>query len=217
MPIPVANFSGLFYPNRFARYLMLAVGEVLGADGAEAAFAQAGLRNLLHPLPPDTLDRQFDFAILAAFSQALTDLYGGRGGRSMDLRIGREWFRQGFFAFGALAGMGDPAFQALLVSQRTRLALDALATVFTRYSDQATYVTERADSFLLTVQPSPLAWGRTSDRPVCHMLTGLIQETLNWSTQGFEFHVQEQICAAAGGEACVFIANKKPIGQLAGG
>lgn len=216
MPIPVVNLSGLCYPNRFARYLLLAVAEVLGEDDAEAAFAQAGIANLLNPLPPDTLDRQFDFANLAAFSQALTDLYGGRGGRSMDLRIGREWFRQGLHTFGPLAGLGAPAFQALPISQRTRLALNALAAVFTRHSDQTTHVAERADSFMLTVQPSPLAWQRTSDRPVCHMLTGLLQETLSWSTQGFEFHVQEVSCAAVGAEACVFVVNKKPIGQLAG-
>jgi hypothetical protein len=135
----------------------------------------------------------------------------------MDLRIGREWFQQGMYSFGALAGMSDPAFQALLLNQRTRLALEALAGVFTRYSDQTTHITERPDSYLFIVENSPLAWGRSSDRPVCHTLTGLVQESLNWATQGFEFHVQEQTCAAAGGDACTFVVNKKPIGQLAGG
>lgn len=209
--------SSLFYPNRFARYFLLAVAEVLGQEVAEAAFAQAGLTNLLDPLPPDTLARDFDFAHLAAFSQALADLYGGRGGRGMDLRIGREWFRQGMYSFGALAGMADPAFQALLLDQRTRLALDALAGVFTRYSDQATHVTEQPESYLFVVESSPLAWGRSADRPVCHTLTGLVQESLNWANRGTEFHVQEQSCAAAGADACVFVVNKKPIGQLAGG
>lgn len=209
--------SGLFYPNRFARYLLLAVGQVLSPEAAEAAFAQAGLANLLDPLPPDTLERAFDFAHLAAFSQALADLYGGRGGRGIDLRIGRAWFQQGMYSFGALAGMADPAFQALLLDQRIHLGLEALAGVFTRSSDQAAHVSEQPESYLFVVETSPLAWGRTADRPVCHMLTGLIQESLSWATQGFEFHVQEQACAAAGAGACVFAVNKKPIGQLAGG
>lgn len=213
----MSKSSGLFYPNRFARYLLCAVSQVLSPEVAEAAFAQAGLTNLLDPLPPDTLDRAFDFALLAAFSQALADLYGGRGGRGMDLRIGREWFQQGMYSFGALAGMADPAFQALLLDQRIYLGLEALAGVFTRYSDQTTHITEQAESYQFVVEASPLAWGRTSDRPVCHMLTGLVQESLNWATRGFEFHVQEQTCAAAGGDACVFVVNKKPIGQLAGG
>ncbi len=213
----MSKSSGLFYPNRFARYLLCAVSQVLSPEVAEAAFAQAGLTNLLDPLPPDTLDRAFDFARLAAFSQALADLYGGRGGRGMDLRIGREWFQQGMYSFGALAGMADPAFQALLLDQRTHLGLEALAGVFTRYSDQTTHITEQPESYQFVVEPSPLAWGRTSDRPVCHMLTGLVQESLSWATQGFEFHVQERACAAAGGDACVFVVNKKPIGQLAGG
>lgn len=209
--------SGLFYPNRFARYLLLAVGQVLSPEAAEAAFAQAGLANLLDPLPPDTLERAFDFAHLAAFSQALADLYGGRGGRGIDLRIGRAWFQQGMYSFGALAGMADPAFQALLLDQRIHLGLEALAGVFTRSSDQTAHVSEQPESYLFVVETSPLAWGRTADRPVCHMLTGLIQESLSWATQGFEFHVQEQACAATGAGACVFAVNKKPIGQLAGG
>jgi predicted hydrocarbon binding protein len=58
-----------------------------------------------------------------------------------------------------------------------------------------------------------MAWARSSDRPVCHALGGIIQEALRWASNGYEFHVQETTCRASGSEHCVFKINKKPIGQ----
>lgn len=185
----------------------------MGKSGLEAVLTLAGLEQYIEQFPPNNLARQFDFAYLAALNQALEDLFGARGGRGMALRIGRACFSRGLKSFGAMAGMSDPAFLVLPLPTRLKLGLDALTAIFTNFSDQHTLLEDRGEFYQLTTEISPMAWGRSTDKPVCHALVGIIQESLRWSSDGYEYHVQEIACRAAGDDACIFRVNKKPIGQ----
>jgi predicted hydrocarbon binding protein len=204
--------SGLYYPNRFARLFLLAMEDVMGKRGLNNILSMAGLEAYMDNPPPDTLARQFDFAYMAALNQALETNYGARGGRGIALRIGRATFSMGLKSFGALAGMATPAFQALPLEKRTQIGVQALAAVFTNFTDQTTTVEEEDAIYNVIVDISPMAWGRTAERPVCHALTGIIQESLRWSSHSYEFHVQETTCRATGSQNCIFRINKNPIG-----
>lgn len=203
--------SGLYYPNRFALLFMLAMQDVMGKAGLNTILSLAGLENYIDNPPPENLARQFDFAHLAALSQSLESMYGARGGRGIALRIGRATFSKGMKSFGVLAGMAHPSFQALPLEQRTHLGVKALAAVFTKFSDQASHIDEQTDSYFFIVDVSPFSWGRQTDRPVCHALTGILQEGLRWASQGREYHVQEIACRATGSENDIFKINKNPI------
>lgn len=187
----------------------MAAGDVLGTGERDIALADVALA-----LPPDDLARAFDFAGLARFCALLEARYGARGGRSVALRIGRAWLDAGLGGFGLLAGLSDPAFQALPAAERARLGLEALAVTFNRHSDQRCVIADEADHYLLIVHDSPMAWGRQAEAPVCHALAGLIQETLyRTSNNRSYYHVIEQSCRAAGGESCIFSISKKPMGK----
>jgi len=208
----VLDQSGLYYPNRFARHFLLAMDEVMGMHGLNSVLSMAGLESYIDNLPPDNMVQQFDFAYLASLGIALEDMYGTRGGRGIALRIGRATFSFGFKSFGAMKGIANPAFQALPLEKRTRIGLDALAAIFTKFTDQESYVEETDDSYLLIAEVSPFSWGRSSERPVCHALAGIIQEGMRWSSGGYEFHVHETECRASGSERDIFKVRKSPIG-----
>lgn len=184
----------------------------MGKHGIASILNLAQLEAYIDNYPPDTLARQFDFAYLAALSAALEETYGPRGGRGIALRIGRATFSQGLKSFGMLAGMEDAAFRVLPLQKRLRLGLDALATVFTRFSDQESRVEHETDHYHFIVSVSPMAWNRTADRPVCHALAGMIQEGLRWASHGFEYHVHETVCRAVSGQPCCFQISQAPIG-----
>ncbi len=200
-----------FYPNRLARYLLTATADVMGRTGLNLLLDSVNLDHYAIDLPADDLKREFSFESMAAFHIALEHSYGTRGGRGMALRIGRAAFSLGFKHFGVLAGMSHPAFRALPLGERTRLGLDGLAHIFNHFSDQTTQIEDAGDSFRMIVKPSPMAWGRTSDKPVCHSLAGIIQECMRWSSNGREFAVVEIACQACGADACVFSVNKAPL------
>ncbi len=206
--------SGLYYPNRIARYFLLAMEDVIGKNGLTALLSLAELDSLNAAPPPDDLARHFDFSHLAALSQALEEMYGARGGQGMALRIGRACFANGMKSFGVMKGMADPAFRALPLETRTDIGVRALAAVFTNFSDQSTQVLDAGTHFEISTEFSPYAWGRSAERPVCNALVGVIQEGMRWASDGYEYHVHETQCRALGDDQCVFRVNKTPIGQL---
>jgi predicted hydrocarbon binding protein len=208
----VPEVSGLYYPNRIARYFLLAMDDVMGQSGLNMVLSLAKQDDYIGHYPADNLTRQFDFASMAAIQQALEDIYGSRGGRGMALRIGRACFSQGMKSFGALAGMSDPAFRALPRDERCRMGLQALVAVFNKFTDQRSSFEEDDTAYRFIVEVSPMAWGRRADKPVCHALAGILQECLRWASNGFEYIVYETACHAAGDDHCIFTINKTPIG-----
>ncbi len=71
--------SGYYYPNRIARAFFAAMDDVMGQHGLSALLTLAHLDHYLENLPPDDLQRQFDFSAIAAMNVALEEMYGVRG------------------------------------------------------------------------------------------------------------------------------------------
>lgn len=205
--------SGLYYPNRFARLFLEAIDEVMGKQGLNTLLSMAGLEQYIDNLPPDNLTKQFDFAYVAAISQALEDMYGARGGRGIALRIGRATFSRGLKDFGVMAGMKAPAFKALPMPKRVQMGVSALAALFRTFTDQYTTFEEVDDHYLIHVEISPMAWGRGIEQPVSHALTGIIQEAMRWASDGYEFVVFELPRNDADEDDYKFRVNKTPIGS----
>ena len=103
--------SGYYYPNKIARIFLQAMEEIMGKNGLNAVLNMAKQPNLIDNYPPDNLEKEFDFAQFSALNGALEEMYGPRGGRGLALRGGRASFARGLQGFGALAGVGDLAFQ----------------------------------------------------------------------------------------------------------
>lgn len=185
----------------------------MGQHGLSNLLAIAGLEKYVDEPPPDNMAREFDFAYMAAISLALEDMYGSRGGRGMALRVGRAAFAMGYKQFGVMRGLGDPAFRALPMRRRVIYGLKALASVYTNFTDQAASVEKSDNSYLFSVQNSPMAYQRTADKPVCHAQVGIIQEALRWASNGYEFYVRETGCAACGSDVCTFRINQTAIGD----
>ena len=204
--------SGFYYANKFARITLEAYEEVMGKNGLNAILHLAGLSNLIDNYPPDNLEREFDFADFTAIHLGLEDMYGSRGGRGLALRAGRATFNDGLKNFGALAGVGDPAFKVLPLQAKIRLGLPASAKIFSQVTDQLSSVDETDDAFIWINHRCPICWTRkTADKPVCYISTGLLQAMLTWVSGGLEFRINESKCCAVGDSVCEFVIQKEPI------
>lgn len=205
--------SGLYYNNKFGLITIKSLEEVMGKNGLNAILNLANLNNYIESYPPDNLEKGFDFAELSAIGQALEEMYGPRGGRGLALRAGRATFSDALKNFGALAGVADLAFVVLPLQSKLRIGLPAFARIFTQLTDQHTTVEEKDNEFVWTIHKCPVCWGRHgSDRPVCFIATGLLQESLKWVSGGNEFRVNESRCVAMGDTVCEFIIQKEPLG-----
>ena len=204
--------SGYYYPNKFARIFLDAMEEVMGKNGLNAVLHLAQLDNLIGNYPIDNLDKAFDFADFTALCVALEEMYGPRGGRGLALRVGRTLFADALRGFGALAGVGDLAFKVLPLSAKLKVGVPAMANIFSQFSDQVSNVLEEGDDRILyTLDRCPMCWGRKTDRAVCYVGQGLLQEGLRWVSGGREFKVDLSTCIGKGEDIGRYIIYKEPI------
>jgi len=203
--------SGLYFPNKIARLALITIEEVIGTNGLKTILNVAHLPEFIEALPPDNLERAYDFADFSAIFGSLEEVYGVRGGRVLALRAGRSTFESGLRNFGALAGVGDQAFKILPRAVKIRLALPALAKVFSSTSDQLTTVQDMGDHYCYTIHKCPVCWGRQTDKPACNVANGLVQEALKWFSGGNEFRVTQSTARSCGDENCSFLVNKEPL------
>ena len=105
--------TGYYYPNRMGRIFLNALEEVMGRNGRNALLNLIDMKAFINEMPPDNLEREFDFAYITNLNNGLEIIYGPRGARGLALRGGRAIFARGLKGFGALAGVGDLAFRVL--------------------------------------------------------------------------------------------------------
>jgi predicted hydrocarbon binding protein len=202
--------SGYFNSNKFARIFLESIEEIAGKHGLNSVLNYAGMPFLINNLPPDNLERAFDFANFSMINQALTEIYGERGGRGLSLRIGRTTFDDVLKDYGALAGVGDMAFKILPMQAKIKFGLNAMARVFSEKSDQLSSLVDEGDQYIYKIERCPICWGRENqDQPVCYYMVGLLKEGLHWVSGGKEFQVIETRCIAMGEQACEFEIDKK--------
>jgi predicted hydrocarbon binding protein len=208
---PVMVMSGLYYPNKMVRIFLEALEDVMGTNGLNAILNRAGLTEYLTARPPENLERQVDFTYIVRLNIALEDIYGARGGRGLAQRAGRAVFAQGLRNFGALAGVGDLAFRVLPLPAKLKLGLPAVASIFSNFSDQLSTVEEFDDHYLYIIKKCSMCWERKSEKPCCHIATGILQEAVRWLSDGQEFRITETKCHACGDDFCEYVIYKTPL------
>jgi len=205
--------SGLYYPNKMGRIFLLALQDVMGQNGLYAILRLAGLEHYIDNLPPDNLEKEFDFVEIAALLNALEQMYGPRGGRGLAQRAGRALFANGLKNFGALAGVGDLAFKVLPLETKLKIGIPAIAKIFNTFSDQISHVSDHGEYYLYTLERCSMCYGRTSDKPLCHTAVGILQEALKWVSGGNEFKVEIETCMACGADIGRLRIYKTPLAE----
>ncbi|MBN1873279.1 MAG: 4-vinyl reductase [Anaerolineae bacterium] len=205
--------SGFYYPNRFGLILFDALEEIMGRNGLNAILNMAGLSMFIDNLPVDDMEKGFDFAYISALNRALEEMYGPRGGRGLQLRLGRVLFAQGLANFGALVGASDLAFKVLPLQAKLKAGLPAVAKVFDSLSDQTSHVKDPGGNhFMYIIDRCSMCWGRKVERPGGFIAAGIIEEALRWLSGGRTFRVDQMTCMSMGAENCSFAVYKEPIG-----
>ena len=197
--------SGLYYPNKFGLLVIDALRDVMGQNGIDAILRLSNLDKMVDNYPPNNLEKAFDFAALSSIMISLDELYGTRGGQGLASRAGKALFADGLKDFGAVAGVGDLALRLLPLRAKVKLGLPAFASIFNQITDQKVEVAEDGSDFLWKITVCPVCWGRgQSNKPVCHLAGGLLEESLRWVSGGAEFGVIEELCHAQGDTLCQF-------------
>lgn len=193
------------------RIILLALEEVIGRNGVNAALNLAQLRHLVNNYPSNNLDRHFPFEEIGKIQKSLDEMYGPRGGRGLALRAGRACFKYGLREFGPVLGIADLAFRLLPLGMKLRAGAEVFAETFNKYTDQVVRLDEDDDRLLWIIERCPVCLGRHTDSPCCYLAIGILQESLCWVSGGKNFNVQEISCLACGDETCTLVVDKLPL------
>jgi predicted hydrocarbon binding protein len=204
------NPPAYFSSNKMGRIIYLAMEEVLGSSGIAETLLFANLAHRVGQYPPDNLDRQVSFHEISGTQAALERLYGQRGGPGLALKSGRVCFKYGLREFGSDINHGSASFRLMPLQAKVSRGIARVAQTINKISDQQVSVSDDEHSIYWNVENCPDCWSRKSDRPICHMTAGMLDELLTWISGGRRFRVEEIRCTAQGDPACVMRLDKLP-------
>lgn len=188
------------YTNVGLRTFLLSMEEVLGEKGITAMLNAAGLPRYIGNYPPDNLAQEVTFTDYTRLCLAVEDFYG-RGARGLLNRIGRASFRYGLREHPALFKAVQTYLKLRGAHARLKFVLNAIAKALTQEANEPTQVEEDEDDFILSIDYCAACWERQTDKPVCHVNIGFIEEAGQWAL-GAPVEVQEIACRAQGDPAC---------------
>lgn len=203
--------SGYYIPNRIAFYMIYSLQDLMGENGLNAVLRRAKLPEYKVILPPDNMDREFDFADYSAVCEAVADTYGPRGSKVFMIRAGKAGFRNGIQSFIDNYGASLEATGRLVpLSIKLPLFLKWIAKNYTETSDRIVEVKDRGDHYLYINRRCPVCWGRHVTTPDCHITLGFLQEATNFISMGSNFLIRQVSSIAAGDPTCDFVVPKHP-------
>ena len=204
--------SGYLYPNQAMLGHLLALEDLMGKNGVSAVLNLSGLSAWIDHYPPDNLDRQIDFAEVAALQLALEEIYGVRAGRNMERRSAWSGLQGWLTRLGALDALRALALQQQPPVERVAVAVASFAKALSQSSDQECQAGPAPTGVQMVSRPCPHCWGRQTNEPVCHAMVGALEELCSLVTGGQSWSVTETACCAAGADECRFLIQPTSAG-----
>ncbi len=187
-----------FYPNVWARMVLVSAEEILGENGMAALLNYAGLPELISNYPPENTHKEFPFTKFAKIQAALWDMNGTRGARVFATRAGEQTMRYGLDQFGAVAKAAQAAMQMGSLESRIRVGIQFFAKFFNAVSDQKVHVEEDENYWYWVIERCPMCWEKKADEPMCYLGVGVLQAAAAWASNGVRFRVSPSACIANG-------------------
>ncbi|MBP6471889.1 MAG: 4-vinyl reductase [Chloroflexi bacterium] len=194
------------YVNAMLLQMIKGVEEVMGVNGLNAVLRLSGLERYIDNPPPNNLEFGVTAREYAGLNEAI-EKFTGRAGKGMLQRIGRSSFRWGVKEQSAVMGLAGIALKVLPQQLRKRAVLLGVRKGIMDTVEYASIdVKEENGALIFTDYACVSCHLRHSDRPVCHLYVGSLQEAMTYATgKSFqEFEVVETHCIAQGDDFCRF-------------
>jgi len=203
--------SGFYISNRMGRILLQAAQETIGPDVLRTVPDFVRLALPSDSLPENNSVRAFPFEAISGLLNALEKVYGPKSGRGLALLIGRACFKYGMRLLSGPLGFDETSFRLLPPARKLQTATQAFVSLVHAESDVQVRVEEKDGKLFCHIERCPLCFKRTSESPACHLVVGLLQESVGWLGGGNMFNIKEIQCIARGEPACIFEIDLNPI------
>ena len=199
------------YLTRFVQVIYLGIEEIVGCDRFQEVFLGPIKSQLESGDSSDDGGRGLSLEHAMQLQTQLEKVYGPVAGRGMAIRSGRAGFRYLLRGSGEELGYTDMDFKLLPLKERIRVGLDTLAGFINREMGQCIQVTGNSDDIFWTMENYPAPVSGQDHRSICHLVLGLLQETLSWVSAGKTYSVEEIHCRDQGFPTCTLRIHLQPL------
>ena len=195
--------------NFSMRIYLETVQNVVGSNGLKSILNYAHLEKYIE-FPPDNDDVVIPLEDIRFLCRALLELFGQKGARTLQLKIGRENVRRGLEKRPAIARGLKIACVLVPETKKMRIVLEKMveiskkrytSTVYT--PDERVELREDEDFFFIIERDGWESEDIVAQMPVCDVYRGTIEAVIEWVT-GNVHEVKEIECRAMGHPADVF-------------
>jgi predicted hydrocarbon binding protein len=160
---------------------------------------------------PVKQELDLSFERLPQLQASLENIYGLSAGRGLAIRFGRACFRHLLRDFGAEMGLMDLKFRLLSLPDRLKFCNQAMATLINQHTGLHV-IFEMDDNFLdWKIERNPVNGTIRNEKSVCHLIFGLLQESLAWISGGKVYQMEEENCIERNDPCCKIRIRKNPI------
>jgi predicted hydrocarbon binding protein len=199
--------------NLIMRVFLETIENIIGPNGLKSILNYARLEKYIGQLPPDNDEKEIPMQDLHRLYLSLHEMFGNRGARSLQLRVGRENVYRGLQKRPGIARTMQLASHLVPETTKMRLALERLVKYMressSKSSDDFVEIQEKEECFILIQKENIESVGIQSPTPTCGVTLGIIEALVEWMT-GHPHEVQEIECRAMGNSADIFRVSKKP-------
>ena len=198
-------------PDRMGWIIGQATDEILGQKEGNKILKFACLSGSSDQRPANVRNNEFPFGNISWLETALESEYGASAGHGVALRIGRACLKYILREYGSDLGLTGLNFRLLPLRSRLKAGNEALAGLFSQFTDQPVRLEENEKQISWHIERCPLCWEKKEIVPCCTLAVGLIQETLYWMSAGKYFPVEEKNCIACGARECTIVIERIPV------
>lgn len=198
--------------NFVMRIYLETIQNIVGVNGLKSILNYGHLEKYNGFFPPNNAELAIPLEELRALFYSLYELFGSKGVRGLQLRVGRENARIGIEGRSAIAKPLKAAARLVPEEKKMRLLLkktvEQSEEIYTWNLDKPSVeLLEEDDCFLIIHRDRFESEEIISNTPVCNVFVGNLQYAIEWIT-GHPHEVKEIECRAMGDPADVFRISK---------
>jgi hypothetical protein len=173
------ELAARFVTNVALHNLLRAVHRVTGEPGLQVMLSMSGLEEFYGAIPDPDEEPAINYTRFSAFAEAMEEFYD-HAVVPMELKVGRELFRQELALKGKLAAMKGIQFKLMSPEKKLEAILMEIADAHARMGMDA-YFEEREGGYLFVIDTCPYCYGRLTNAR-CNVTAGFLAAGIEWAT-----------------------------------
>ncbi len=188
-----------FVTNLALHNLLKAVSRVTGDAGLEIILKNAEL-DLKGHVPAADEEPAINYTRFSALTESMEDFYD-HAVEAMEMKVGREMFRQELATKGKVAAMKGITFKLMSPEKKLHTILMEIADAHARMGMEA-FFEEQEGGYLFGIETCPYCYGRLTNAR-CNITAGFIAAAIEWAT-GRALNTEEITCRGVDESLCSY-------------